>query len=56
MNTPLNRHQIDGAPYIYGLCPALRLYIFGVTDFATANVKNFADTGFARMRNPLTNE
>lgn len=40
---------------IYDLRTALCLQAFGVTDFATANVKDFAGTGFARVLNPLAN-
>jgi len=38
---------------IYDLRTALCLQAFGVTGFATANVKDFADTGFTRVWNPL---
>ncbi|MGI8602530.1 MAG: PIN domain-containing protein [Verrucomicrobiales bacterium] len=38
---------------IYDLRTALSLQAFGVTNFATANVKDFEDTGFARVWNPL---
>ncbi len=38
---------------IYDLRTALCLQAFGVTDFATANVKDFEDTGFSRVWNPL---
>jgi len=38
---------------IYDLRTALCLQAFGVTDFATANVKDFLTTGFARVWNPL---
>ena len=40
---------------IYDLRTALCLQAFGVTDFATANVKDFEDTGFARVWNPVLN-
>jgi hypothetical protein len=33
---------------------SLCLQAFGVTDFATANVQHFEDTGFARVWNPLS--
>ena len=39
---------------IYDLRIALCLQAFGVTDFATANVKHFEDTGFSRVWNPLS--
>ena len=39
---------------IYDLRTALCLQAFGVTDFATANVKDFEDTGLSRVWNPLT--
>ncbi len=39
---------------IYDLRIALCLQAFGVTDFATANVKHFEDAGFARVWNPLS--
>ena len=38
---------------IYDLRTALCLQAFDVTDFATANVKVFRDTGFARVWNPI---
>ena len=38
---------------IYDLRIALSLQAFGVTEFATANVKDFENTGFARVWNPL---
>ena len=38
---------------IYDFRTALCLQAFGVTEFATANVKDFEDTGFARVWNPL---
>jgi predicted nucleic acid-binding protein len=38
---------------IYDLRTALCLQAFGVTEFATANVKDFRDTGFTRVWNPL---
>jgi uncharacterized protein len=38
---------------IYDLRTALCLQAFGVTGFATANVKDFEGTGFARVWNPL---
>jgi len=38
---------------IYDLRTALCLQAFGVTDFATANVKDFNNTGFARVWDPL---
>jgi uncharacterized protein len=38
---------------IYDLRTALCLQAFGVTEFATANVKDFQDTGFARVWNPI---
>jgi predicted nucleic acid-binding protein len=38
---------------IYDLRTALCLQAFGITDFATANVKDFEDLGFARVWNPL---
>ena len=38
---------------IFDLRTAFCLQAFGVTDFATANVKDFADAGFARVWNPL---
>jgi uncharacterized protein len=37
---------------IYDLRTALCLQAFGVTEFATANVKDFKDTGFARVWDP----
>jgi predicted nucleic acid-binding protein len=39
---------------ICDLRTALCLQAFGVTDFATANVKDFDGFGFARVWNPLT--
>ena len=39
---------------IYDRRIALRLQAFGVTDFATANVKHFEETGFSRVWNPLS--
>jgi len=41
---------------IYDLRTALCLQAFGVTDFATANVKDFEDTGFSRVWNPVAHE
>ena len=41
---------------IYDLRTALCLQAFGVTDFATANVQDFEDTGFARVWNPIANQ
>ena len=38
---------------IYDLRIALCLQAFGVTDFATANVKHFEEAGFARVWSPL---
>ena len=38
---------------VYDLRTSLCLQAFGVTDFATANVKEFEDTGFANVWNPL---
>lgn len=38
---------------IYDLRTAFCLQAFGVTDFATANVKDFENAGFARVWNPL---
>jgi len=38
---------------IYDLRTALCLQAFGVTEFATANVKDFQDTGFKRVWDPL---
>lgn len=38
---------------IYDLRIALCLQAFGVTGFATANVKDFENTGFAKVWNPL---
>ncbi|WP_367870228.1 VapC toxin family PIN domain ribonuclease [Luteolibacter sp. Populi] len=38
---------------IYDLRIALSLQAFGVTEFATANVKDFENSGFARVWNPL---
>jgi uncharacterized protein len=38
---------------IYDLRTALCLQAFGVTEFATANVKDFDGTGFSRVWNPL---
>ncbi len=37
---------------IYDLRTALCLQAFGVTHFATANVKDFENTGFAKVWNP----
>jgi toxin-antitoxin system PIN domain toxin len=39
---------------IYDIRLALTLQHFGVTHFATANVKDFQDLGFQRVWNPLT--
>jgi uncharacterized protein len=38
---------------IYDIRFALGLRAFGVTDFATANVKDFQDCGFKKVWNPL---
>jgi len=38
---------------IYDLRIALCLQAFGVTEFATANLKDFENTGFAKVWNPL---
>lgn len=38
---------------IYDLRTALCLQSLGVTDFATANVKDFEGTGFAKVWNPV---
>ena len=38
---------------IYDLRTALCLQAFGVTEFATTNVKDFEGTGFARVWNPI---
>ncbi len=38
---------------IYDLRIALSLQAFGVTEFATANVKDFEGCGFAKVWNPL---
>lgn len=38
---------------IYDLRTALSLQAFGVTEFATANVKDFENTGFMKVWNPL---
>ena len=38
---------------IYDLRTALCLQAFGVTDFATTNVKDFEGTGFVKVWNPL---
>jgi predicted nucleic acid-binding protein len=38
---------------IYDLRTALCLQAFGVTHFATANVKDFENTGFSKVWNPL---
>ena len=38
---------------IYDLRTALCLQVFGVTEFATANVKDFEKTGFVRVWNPI---
>lgn len=50
------RHSArDGFAYrrIYDARLALSLRAHGVTEFATANVKDFQDYGFARVWNPL---
>ena len=39
---------------IYDTRLALTLRHHGVTEFATANVKDFQDLGFTRVWNPLT--
>lgn len=39
---------------IYDIRSALSLTAHGVTEFATANVKDFKDIGFRRVWNPLT--
>ncbi len=39
---------------IYDTRTALSLRAFGVTDFATANLKDFQGFGFAKVWNPLT--
>jgi uncharacterized protein len=41
---------------IYDLRTSLCLQAFGVTEFATVNVKDFEGTGFARVWNPLASE
>lgn len=38
---------------LYDARTALTMVAQGVTDFATANVKDFADSGFQRVWNPL---
>jgi len=38
---------------VFDLRIALCLQAFGVSEFATANVKDFEDTGFTRVWNPL---
>ena len=38
---------------IYDLRTALCLQAFGDTEFATANLKDFENTGFARVWNPV---
>jgi len=40
---------------LYDLRTALSLIAFGVTDFATANLKDFQNLGFKRVWNPLFN-
>ncbi len=40
---------------IYDTRTALALRVFGVTDFATANVKDFSGFGFAKVWNPVAN-
>ena len=32
------------------------ILFYGVTDFATANIKDFADLGFGRVWNPLAED
>jgi predicted nucleic acid-binding protein len=39
--------------HIYDTRTALSLIAFGVTDFATLNLKDFQDLGFKRVWNPL---
>ena len=39
---------------IYDIRTALCLQAFGVTEFATANLKDFEDAGFAKVWNPLS--
>lgn len=41
---------------IYDLRTALCLQAFGVTEFATANVKDFEGTGFTRVWNPIAGD
>ena len=41
---------------IYDIRTALSLIAFGVTDFATLNLKDFHDLGFAKVWNPLAGE
>ena len=41
---------------IYDTRTALSLRAFGVTEFATANVKDFQDFGFGRVWNPLAKQ
>jgi predicted nucleic acid-binding protein len=41
---------------IYDTRTALSLIAFGVTDFATLNLKDFQDMGFQRVWNPLAEE
>lgn len=46
-------HPPESRRRIYALRTDLCLQAFGVTDFATANVKDFEDTGFAKVWNPM---
>lgn len=39
---------------IYDIRTALALQAFGVTEFATANIKDFEELGFARVWNPIS--
>jgi hypothetical protein len=38
---------------IYDTRTALALRVFGVTEFATANVKDYEEFGFAKVWNPV---
>ncbi|NBB78665.1 MAG: VapC toxin family PIN domain ribonuclease [Verrucomicrobia bacterium] len=50
--THARRHQF-ARRRLYDVRTALTLIAFGVTDFATANVKDFRNLGFERAWNPL---
>lgn len=48
--------SIDANLLLFTQSTALALHAFGVTEFATANVKDFEGLGFARVWNPVAAE